>query len=825
MVFFAHKEYENRPYPCYRLGSHLALVAAECCASVAELPRSRELLPLAAIVGLTHDFAKYTSYFQNYLLTGQKNEYKGHAFLSALWAAFLAERQNLGPKERLVAFTSVLWHHCDLGLVDDYLVSRQELEDQLSLDPNKYRRIEITAKQVEDLSRNSKEIASSLRWAAHHLSRCLFRQRLSTPELGQFLTQNWEELLAEFLFSWKEVYVSLYRDWRKLARQEEYQLSDYFFLVSLFSALIDADKLHSARVRKVKRPDLPSNLVFLYKKKRFAGSSPGAIDILREEVFRNTEDRIKKASLDQRFFTLTAPTGSGKTLAVLNATLILRERLSSAYGRTPRIVYALPFTSVIDQTYHVLWEILQETVTGFSSAPSPYLLKHHHLADVFYRAVEEEDLGFDAAMLLIESWQSEVIITTFVQLLHTLIGYRNRMLKKFNQLNHAIVIMDEVQNIPVEYWPLVTTVLKEAAKELDLRLILMTATRPEWFSQGEAAELAGEPEDVVRFFRTLNRVRLYPDLEPRTVAEAAELFLSLYEPSKSYLVVLNTIRSSIEFYQCIREVLKDRVPLFYLSTNIIPAERERRLEELRRLLERGAKPVLVSTQVVEAGVDLDFDEVWRDIGPIDAVVQVAGRCNRHFRKEKGLVRLVRLVDEKGNTLARRVYGNIHVWGAERVFEHRSCLEEPDFFEAVANFFRFVRERKDTSKSEGILKAMKSLRFQRDKEESDCAVRDFRLIEDRPDQVEVFVAVDEKAESVWQFYRQKVVGAPDIKSRQEAYYKIKRDFGRYIISVPAKLLLGKVDETVKPLYIPSYLVPEIYDWETGFKRVEEGMFIV
>lgn len=249
------------------------------------------------------------------------------------------------------------------------------------------------------------------------------------------------------------------------------------------------------------------------------------------------------------------------------------------------------------------------------------------------------------------------------------------------------------------------------------------------------------------------------------------------------------------------------------------------MEELRRLLERGAKPVLVSTQVVEAGVDLDFDEVWRDIGPIDAVVQVAGRCNRHFRKEKGLVRLVRLVDEKGNTLARRVYGNIHVWGAERVFEHRSCLEEPDFFEAVANFFRFVRERKDTSKSEGILKAMKSLRFQRDKEESDCAVRDFRLMEDRPDQVEVFVAVDEKAESVWQFYRQKVVGAPDIKSRQEAYYKIKRDFGRYIISVPAKLLLGKVDETVKPLYIPSYLVPEIYDWETGFKRVEEGMFIV
>lgn len=452
-------------------------------------------------------------------------------------------------------------------------------------------------------------------------------------------------------------------------------------------------------------------------------------------------------------------------------------------------------------------------------------MKHHHLADVFYRAREEEDLDFDEAMLLIESWQSEIIVTTFIQLLHTLVGYRNRMLKKFNQLNHAIVIMDEVQNIPVEYWPLVTTVLKEAAKELDLRLILMTATRPEWFSQGEALELAGEQEDIVRFFKALNRVELLLDLEPRTVAEAAELFLALYEPSKSYLVVLNTIRSSIDFYECIREELEDRVPLFYLSTNIIPAERERRLGELKRLLERGAKPILVSTQVVEAGVDLDFDEVWRDIGPIDAVVQVAGRCNRHFRKEKGFVRLLKLVDANGHTLAHRVYGNIHIWGAEKVFGRESRLEEPDFFELVANFFRLVRERKDTSKSEGILHAMKRLRFQRDGEEADYAVRDFRLIEDRPDQVEVFVAVDEKAESIWQFYRQKVIGAPDIKSRQEAYYRIKRDFSHYMVSVPAKLLLGKVNTMVQPLYIPPYLVPEVYDFATGFKRVEEGMFIV
>ncbi|MEN3203774.1 MAG: CRISPR-associated helicase Cas3' [Atribacterota bacterium] len=817
MGYYAHKDGRRR----YRLSSHLALVAARAGQRLAESLRREELYPIAVLVGLAHDFGKYTSYFQDYLITGKSNEYKEHAFLSALWAVYLGTEQGLPCELRLASFLAVLWHHRDLGDPEKYVLPQRKIaEDWAFLEVEERRRLEVAQKQVEDLVQRKDQVVRSLRCASRRAACFLARQGFDASFLAKL---HWRELLDGFLLCWKEVYASLFPFLRQY-RREDLDLSLYFSLLRIFGALIDADKLHAGRIQDVGRETLPVASVEIYKRACFT-EAHDPINRLREEVYRNAATRISQCSTEYLFFTLTAPTGSGKTLAALNVSLLLRRHLEEKKGIVPRIIYALPFTSIIDQNHNVLVEVFKRAIPDFTRRPSPYLLKHHHLADVFYRAAEEEDLGFDEAMLLIESWQSEVIITTFVQLLHTLIGYRNRMLKKFNQLNHAIVIMDEVQNIPVEYWPLVTTVLKEAAKELDLRLILMTATRPEWFSQGEAAELAGEPEDVVRFFRTLNRVRLYPDLEPRTVAEAAELFLSLYEPSKSYLVVLNTIRSSIEFYQCIREVIKDRVPLFYLSTNIIPAERERRLEELRRLLARGAKPVLVSTQVVEAGVDLDFDEVWRDIGPIDAVVQVAGRCNRHFRKEKGLVRLVRLVDEEGNTLARRVYGRIHVWGAEKVFEQGSCLEEPDFFEAVADFFQFVRERKDTSKSEGILKAMRGLRFQKDREELDYAVRDFQLIEDRPDQVEVFVAVDEKAESIWQFYRQKVSGAPDIKSRQEAYYKIKRDFSHYMISVPAKLLLGKVDETVKPLYIPRYLVPEIYDYETGFRRVEEGMFIV
>ncbi|MCG0278824.1 MAG: CRISPR-associated helicase Cas3' [Thermanaeromonas sp.] len=817
MGYYAHKDGQRR----YRLSSHLALVAARAGRQVSEASGREGLYPVAVIVGLAHDFGKYTSYFQDYLITGVSNNYKEHAFLSALWAVHLGAKQGFSHELRLLSFLAVIWHHRDLGDPEKYILPQRKIEEDWAfLEVEDRRRLEVAQTQVEDLVRRKDQVVRSLKCTARRAAYFLARQGLDTS----FLTGlDWEELLDTFFCNWKEIYASLFPFLKQYLRRA-LDLSLYFSLLRIFGALIDADKLHAGRIRDMGREALPVEAVEIYKKACFK-EPHDPINLLREEVYRNAATRISRFFMEYPYFTLTAPTGSGKTLAAFNASLLLRQHLEEMKGILPRIIYALPFTSIIDQNHNVFTEVLKKAIPDFISRPSPYLLKHHHLADVFYRATEEEDLGFDEAILLIESWQSEIIITTFVQLLHTLIGYRNRMLKKFNRLNHAIVIMDEVQNIPVEYWPLVATVLKEAAKELDLRLILMTATRPEWFSPGEALELAGEQEDVARFFKALNRVKLYPDLKPRTVAEAAELFLSFYEPSKSYLVVLNTICSSIEFYNYVGAHLKSRAPLFYLSTNIIPAERERRLEELKKLLEQGVKPVLVSTQVVEAGVDLDFDEVWRDIGPIDAIVQVAGRCNRHSRKKKGVVRLVKLVDEKGNALACRVYGNIHVWGAEKVFEHRSRVEEPDFFEAVADFFQFVRERKDTSKSEGILQAMKGLRFQRDREEADYAVRDFRLIEDRPDQVEVFVAVDEEAEGIWQRYREEVVGAPDIKSRQEAYYKIKRDFGRYMVSVPAKILLGKVDETVKPLYIPRYLVPEVYDLETGFKRVEEGMFIV
>ncbi len=826
MPFYAHRD-ERR---FYLLGAHLAHVAAGAAARLVHLPDGRELGDAALLAGLAHDFGKYTGFFQHYLRTGRGGPEKQHAFLSGLWAAHLAADAGLEPARRLAIFLAVIRHH--QGLVDPeaYLVAPRELAGEWSeLKEETALRLRRLEAQVADLQRSAPAVARSLALAARYAARLLASRGLSGPP---WLTRDWTATLGGFLDGWTATYGELYRAWRGVKRRNESDLAAYFEVLSLFSALIDADKIHAARVAEASRPALPADPVGRYRAARF-GSPRSPMDELRDDLYRSVVCLIDRAPPGQRLFTITAPTGTGKTLAGLAAAFRLRERLAAAGRPAPRIIYALPFTSIVDQTFDVIQRVLRDICQARDGPPSFWLLKHHHLAEPVYREPGrgDEERALDASLLLIESWQSEVVVTTFVQLLHTLIGYENRMLKKFHRLGGAVLILDEVQNIPVEYWPLVTATFRQAAARLDLRVILMTATRPEWFAPGEALELAGEAETVRRRFAALNRVTVTADSAPLTVTQAAAEFLAHHRRERAYLVVLNTIKSSIAFYQALQQAWDDRGPsLYYLSTNIVPAERERRLREIGEHLKRGEKPVVVSTQVVEAGVDMDFDEVWRDLGPVDAVVQVAGRCNRHFRAERGRVRLLHLVadgesDARERSLASYVYGPIHTRAARLLFAERPVLAEPEFFDAVADYFRLVREGKSAADSEDLLRAMARLRFDRERDEETPAVSDFALIRELPRYVDVFVCVDAAAEAVWERYRNEVAGQRDLRRRREAFLAMKRDFRRYLLSVPGALVLHRLAGDARPLCVPGYLLDEFYDAATGFKRLIDDRVLI
>lgn len=820
MIYLAHKATTETGEVWYRLAPHLAVVAITAVMRAGQLSLEATRKVVLGLIGLGHDFGKFTSYFQDYLKTGKANPYKEHSYISAIWTAFLVQQCRCGDREELFAYLAVADHHRDLESPSRYLARKKNLQgDWYELGSGFADRLRIAEKQMEDLSLQVQDVARNLARAQRWV------ERLTGLD---FPLPPWHELIVTFVSSWMDVLDRLHRIHRQVEREES--LKNFYEAVHYFSALVDADKLHAARVPRMRRQEVPSEWVLRYQKRLADEPVPNEgkklMNSVRQDLFTTVAENAHSVSLNRRIFTITAPTGSGKTVAGLAAALLFRERLTQTRNRPPRIIYALPYTSIIDDVFEKLQRMLKDRLqpTGYAEVPEAFLLKHHHLADVCYR-VGDEELDLDHALLLTESWQSEIVVTTFVQLMHTLIGYRNRMLKKLCQLAGAVVIMDEVQSIPVPYWPLVAEALRQAADHLNITFIIMTATRPQWFAPDEFVELAGAADKVKERFSALNRVRAYRYPDPVNLQQAVDMFVNDYNPQKSTLVVFNTIKTSIEFYREIKaRNIGDEVPLFYLSTNIVPSERQKRLAAIRYCLEQKKSLLVISTQVVEAGIDLDFDEVWRDIGPLDSIVQVAGRCNRNFTRSLAPMRVFNLHDDRGRP-AVRVYGREHIRGTDRVFAPGEVRDEADFHRMVEDYHAFVSTHVDTSKSSAILRAMAALEFQ-PREWETVSVADFRLIRDLPSQIEVFVPLDEAAQEVWQAFADFVLQEKDIAKRQRAYLALRRAFTSYLLSVPARFVVDKLTPSSGVNLLPVELVSEFYDPETGFKRWDdEGALIL
>ncbi len=222
------------------------------------------------------------------------------------------------------------------------------------------------------------------------------------------------------------------------------------------------------------------------------GKPTKAIDKIRTDIYTKVIKSIEENYDKSKIFSITAPTGTGKTITGFFAALKLKELL----GDNRRIIYSLPFTSIIEQNYDVLFDIFRG-IEDFEQNYSSYIIKHHNLSTVEYEN-EYRDYTKTEAELLIENWSSGVVVTTFVQLLETLVGARNRMLKKFNAIKGSIIILDEIQAIDIKYFDLVDYILRKACEYLDIRIIIMTATKPLILT--DAVELL---EDNEKYFKKI----------------------------------------------------------------------------------------------------------------------------------------------------------------------------------------------------------------------------------------------------------------------------------------------------------------------------------
>ncbi|MEO0155458.1 MAG: CRISPR-associated helicase Cas3' [candidate division WOR-3 bacterium] len=699
-------------------------------------------------VGLCHDFGKYTTYFQEYL-NGKRdpNNLHHHSQLSAYFGAWFL-KEKFGDKWAFIGFLSILNHH---GSLNKYLEP----------DKPKFKR------WFEDLQAKSDIIYDEL-----------------GIDIKGFLKTDVEKLAKDLKrFAIREV-------------ENKKELENFFLVAYTFSTLIYADKRDAGNVQSVERREIPADIVDRYIK-QFPNEG---INQKRFEFYRDVM-RVLDNYKGEKFIFVNAPTGIGKTLANLSLALKLKERF---YTGKPRIIYVLPFVSIIDQTYEVFYKLFSQYIKDFRGNEEAYLLKHHHLADLRYRSYGEET-PIDEALLLTEGWESEVIITTFVQFFETVIGRSNSMLKKFHNLTGSIVILDEIQNIDAKWWKLIEEGLKKLSEIFGNVFIISTATRPLIF----LGEKHINATDYKKF--AFNRTCIRYKNDVRNLEELKNLVLNSLDGKNSVMVVLNTVNSSIEFYNMIKYKAQSLgFKTFYLSTNVIPKHRLKRLEGIKKSLENGENVLLVSTQVVEAGVDVDFEMVFRDLGPLDSIVQVAGRCNRNSKRGLGEVVVVKLEDDNGILYSSRVYGAILTQSTERVLRGEIC--EREYFEIVEEYFKVVSEKRSQEDSEEILKAMAKLNYNN--------LDKFKIVQEEPNMVDVFIQVDEEGKRVFEEFVEKVLKCEDRLESYKNFLLLRKDLRNYLVSIPEKYAKN-VHQKDDLRFVPLEELQNYYDFETGFKRDVKG----
>jgi len=769
-------------HPNKPLREHLKKVAKIIKYSINELPLNLPvektiLSEVLYYVGLYHDIGKATYFFQEYLKEENedkkarlKNDPKTkHSLLSAV-ATYFAIEEYLKEINfnndfffflPVAGFIAVRRHHTDL----------QSISEDIKIDES-----EIIKEQINNL----------------------YTDYLS------FLPK-WKEVF-EKLKSFPNSWLLRKLSWNQWIKEDKGVLP-YLIQHLFYSLLLDADKHEVTIGTKLERKVLPSNMVELYRKEKRLNTPESKINKLRNEIYKKVISQVEILDLEkEHIMSLSAPTGSGKTLTSFAFALNLRERIEKEKGYCPRIIYCLPYLSIIDQNAKVIEEVFKIAIG--KEPTSDYFLIHHHLSDYTYRE-ENTEYEPDESEILIEGWDSEVIITTFVQLFHTLFTNKNKAIRKFHKIVGGIVILDEIQSFPHTYWLLFKETAETLAKHFNVYFILSTATQPAIFERPK--ELVTEKE---KYFTSLKRTQvLVKTSSPMTINELKEYIIkSLISKPQSTLVVLNTINSAEELFKGIKDTLKSSgFEVYYLSSHIVPIERLRRIEAIKNSTN---KKVVISTQLVEAGVDIDLERVIRDIGPLDSINQVAGRVNRNFRYEDKLadVEIIKLKDERGMFLSFYIYDSVLIDATERLIQRFTQISEDCLLNISERYYEEVKKVVSDDVSNRYLDGIKKLDYE--------YIGNFKLIEEI-DKIDIFVELDDEATKVWRQYEE-LRKIKDIKERKHKFLKIRGKFYSYVISV----LLRKGHKNLPPeiegiRFVAKTQLEEFYDHETGFKLMPDS----
>ncbi len=506
----------------------------------------------------------------------------------------------------------------------------------------------------------------------------------------------------------------------------------------IFSCLVDADFLDteafytSVDGRQIDRtwPVLPAEIDRLivgfdgHMADKHRDSEDTLLNRLRSEILTHARH---KAALPRGGFTMNVPTGGGKTLASLGFALDHAKRWNM-----DRIVYAIPFTSIIDQTASIFRGILGDDV----------ILEHH--SSIEQETAKKEDKFRDSApdaklRLAMENWQAPVVVTTNVQLFESLFANRTSRCRKLHNLANAVIILDEAQTIPLHVLRPCVAALDELVRNYGCTIVLCTATQPALqapkfdggFDIGPGRELAPDPAKLHSALKRTTERLAGVMTDDDLVAELSTV--------NQALLIVNSRRHALMLYQAARSAGIDG--LIHLTTRQTAADRRKILTDVRQRLEEEEPCRVVATSLVEAGVDIDFPKVWRAEAGLDQLTQAAGRCNREGRRPVGesVVTVFKPAEARPPAEIAGLIGDmLRILGG-----HRGDLFSPQTIEA---YFREVYWRKG---DKGLDKHTVMKKFLIGLSGTDFAYRtvaeNFRLIESGMEPV--IVAIDDEPKTI------------------------------------------------------------------------------
>ena len=532
------------------------------------------------------------------------------------------------------------------------------------------------------------------------------------------------------------------------------------FIRYLFSALTDADWLDTEKhfnpekTENRQAPAFNADLLIQKIENEIRNKSKeGDINKLRNKV---REFAITRANDFPGFYSMTLPTGMGKTLASVSWALY-----HAKHNNLKRVIIVLPFISIIDQTANDLKRIFGEE----------WVLEHHSGYNEDDSNNEQiEDESFDEKSykkrLATENWDYPFIVTTTVQFFESLFSNKPSKCRKIHNIADTVVIFDEVQTFPKELFIPTLSMLKDVHKIMNTSFLFCTATQPAFEKTGKfngidnIKSLVDKTEEI---FNATKRVT-YQTINNCNPISIQELLEKVIEKNTSVLCIFNAKAQTLSFFKELKKNISSSFRIFHLSTAMYPVHRKRVIDTIRNCLKNNEKIIVTSTQLIEAGADLDFPCVFREFAPLESIIQSAGRCNREGKLENpGEVFIFSLKDA---ATPDKQYRSMAEFATSLYKGSEELLNQYNFFTEYYRkmFDLFIPEDKFQ-----ILNNRKNLNF------IDVA-NSYRIIKNNTKPLFVMKAVDDESKPLYEKIRFKnMLSRDDYRAMQQYSVQVYDDF--------------------------------------------------